>query len=114
MRKPFLLLETVIAMLLIATITSFAAVNVRKVMEKARSFQTERTLERIEEALNYAYISGEGSAEQIEQNCVFFLEKSPFIKDGKRLLRDGWGRPIKIRFNRQTGLFEAKVATTNK
>lgn len=92
-RRSVTLIEIIIVMILIATITGTLAVNFRSSLEKGYAFKTEQGMHKIEGILNIYY------AEHPEemQNCgtldwTKIVMESPLVRQGDTsVLYDGWG-----------------------
>jgi len=92
-RRSVTLIEIIIVMILIATITGTLAINYRGSLEKGHAFKTEQAMHKIEAILNIYF------AEHPEDmsNCTNIEWKkvvmnSPLVRGGESsVLYDGWG-----------------------
>jgi len=100
-RRSVTLVEMIIVMILIATITGALAYNYRGTLEKGKAFKTEQTIKKIETILiihftehpeDRAKLSDESSIRQIIRRSPI----APNLKSGEDPLLDGWGNKMSI------------------
>ncbi len=92
-RRAVTLIEIIIVMILIATITGTLAISYKGTLDKGHAFKTEQGMHKIEAILNIYY------AEHPEEmsNCTSLdwrkiVLDSPLVRPGdKTILYDGWG-----------------------
>ncbi len=95
-KRPVTLIEIMIVIMLIGLIGGALAFNMRGSMDKGRSFKTEQNISRVYDALMMEYAKGEKNLEEIVADPELVLEDCPFIKEGAKLLKDGWGNDLII------------------
>lgn len=95
-KRPVTLIEIMIVILLIGLIGGALTFNMRGSLDKGRVFKTEQNKARIYDAIMLEYAKGENTLEQLTKNPTEVLKNCPFIKEGEKLLKDGWGEPFSI------------------
>ena len=95
-RRSLTLIEMIIVMMLIATITGAIAVNYQSSLDKGRYFATERKIERLK-AIAHIYFAEHPDAigQQINWDYVIAETGLGAGKPGD-LLKDDWGNAFKI------------------
>lgn len=95
-KRAVTLIEIMIVILLIGMIGGALAFNMRGSMDKGRVFKSEQNATRVYDALMMEYAQGELFLPEIIENKEEILNKSPFLKEGAKLLSDGWGQQLSI------------------
>ncbi|MGR3952144.1 MAG: type II secretion system protein [Chlamydia sp.] len=94
-RFSITLIEMIVVMILIATITGALAVNYRESLNEGKAFKTREGIARIEAIITiFIAESAPQDLSNISWNDV--IRNSPLIKDPDAFLRDGWGKPYEI------------------
>lgn len=100
-RRAVTLIEIIIVMILIATITGTLAISYRGTLEKGYAFKTEQGIRKIEAILNIYY------AEHPEDmpNCTTLdwkkiVQESPLVRSGDTtIIYDGWGKLYDVKMD---------------
>lgn len=98
-KRAITLIEMIVVMILIATITGAVAHNYRESLNEGRAFRTKEGIERIQTiiSLYYAEHPEEMDAEnKTNETFANIARQSPLVRDAQEFLRDGWGIPYKI------------------
>ena len=96
-RLAVTLIEMIIVMILIATITGALALNYQKSLDRGRVFATEQKIERLHAILTMYFAQNPGHI-QAEHNWIEIIENSGLAPpNAQDLLKDGWGGPISIK-----------------
>jgi prepilin-type N-terminal cleavage/methylation domain-containing protein len=98
-KRAVTLIEIMIVILLIGLISGALAFNMRGSMDKGRVFKSQQNAIRVYDILMMESAKGELDLEQIVQNKEQILNKSPLVKNGASLLKDGWGKSLEITIN---------------
>lgn len=96
-RRAITLIEMIVVMLLIATITGAIAYNYKESLNQGKVFKTKEGVSRIETILNLALAERPEEADQILNNWQDEVSRSPLVKNPKDFLRDAWGGPFIIK-----------------
>jgi general secretion pathway protein G len=95
-RLAVTLIEMIIVMILIATITGVLAVSYRGMLEKGNAFKTEQRIRRLEAILTTYFMEHPTEAGSNE-NYVSIINNSPLAGEkAEEMVRDGWGKPLEI------------------
>lgn len=98
-KRALTLIEIMVVIALIGIIGSVLGVNMKKSMDKAKTFKAKAHAQKIEDALNIYYAENSESPEDIIANAPMILRESGLFKDDKDVLKDAWGKPIEIVFD---------------
>jgi len=111
-KRSLTLIEMIVVMLLIATITGALAFNYRASLDEGRAFKTREGISRITTILNLALaenpnlrahdIGSEGTWEK----CV---QSSPLAGKGEDMIKDGWGEKYQVTVVEEDGSQTFKV-----
>lgn len=93
-KQAVTLIEIMIVILLIGLIGGALAYNMRGSMDKGKAFKTEQNITRIYDILMMEQATTGKDLPEIVADAAGILDKSPLVKDGHNLLRDGWGGVI--------------------
>lgn len=108
------LLEIMIVIFLIGLISSVVGFNLKGSLDKGKAFKTKQMKEQIQEILTLELAQHpEIISEDIEQNPDKYLKHSPFIKDPKKALLDGWGKPFTIKVKKDSEVVATSSNLTN-
>ena len=115
-RRSVTLVEMIIVMILIATITGALAYNYRGTLNRGRAFTTKQNISRLETIITL-YLAENPGQEQVLRDSraavARVIKSSPLSpKNPDSLLVDGWGKPIKIDFSSDDPL-ETQVIITS-
>jgi type II secretory pathway pseudopilin PulG len=95
-RLAVTLIEMIIVMILIATITGVLAVSYRGMLEKGNAFKTEQRIRRLEAILTTYFMEHPTEVGTID-DYTFIVKNSPLAGEkAEEMLRDGWGKPFEI------------------
>lgn len=96
-KRSVTLIEIMIVILLIGMIGGALAFNMRGSVDKGKVFKSEQNANRVYDVLMMANATGDFELKDISEDSVVenVLKKSPFAKDGEKLLKDAWGEKLK-------------------
>lgn len=107
-RRSVTLVEMIIVMILIATITGALAYNYRGALAKGKAFKTEQTIKKIETILTIHLTEYPEDIEKLSNQD--FLKKiirnspiAPNLKPGENPLLDGWGKEVVVSVDNSDG-----------
>lgn len=114
-RRAITLIEMIIVMLLIATITGAIAYNYKESLNQGKVFKTKESISRIETILNLALAEDPAMASDIQSNWQDFVSRSPLVKDPKSFFTDAWGGNyvVSYKHSEQTGQPYFEVVSEN-
>ncbi len=102
-RRAVTLIEMVIVMILIATITGVLAVSYRRMLEKGNAFKTEQRMHRLEAIIttyimeNPAILENKSGALDKIETWRPAIDESPLAGEkADDMMRDGWGKLFSI------------------
>lgn len=96
-RRYVTLIEMMIVITIIGIIAGALAWNFGGALERGRAFKTETGMERLLTILELAVAEQPGIVvDDIESEWKNLVEQSPFIKDPKTLIYDGWGEEYEV------------------
>ena len=96
-RRAVTLIEMIVVMLLIATITGALAYNYNASLTEGKAFKTRECISRIKTILSIALVENDTmSAQDIASDWKTFVKDSPMAGKGNDLLKDGWGQEYQI------------------
>lgn len=95
-RRSITLIEMIVVMLLIATITGAIAYNYRESLNQGKVFKTKEALSRIETILNLELADRPDAANDIQQHWQDCVKRSPLVKDPNQFLFDAWGAAYQV------------------
>lgn len=96
-RRAITLIEIMIVMFLIALIGGIVAYNVTGALDKGKAFKTEQGMERLRSILEMHLAEYPDDEQDLESRWESFVLRSPLVKNGKELMRDGWGKKYEVR-----------------
>lgn len=94
-------MEIMIVIVLIGLIGSVIGINMKGSLDKGRAFKTKEAIRQIDDIFSLEIAQGT-SAEYILAHQEQILERSGFVKNPKRFLKDGWGVPFNISLDGRT------------
>ena len=97
-KQSLTLLEIMIVIFLIGLIGSVIGYNMKGSLEEGKAFKTRQAQEQIHDILMLEVAKGEDMSRVIGDPEAF-LKHSNLIKDPKKLIVDGWGKPFEITAN---------------
>jgi prepilin-type N-terminal cleavage/methylation domain-containing protein len=104
-KRAVTLIEMIVVMLLIATITGALAYNYKASLEKGKTFKTKEGISRIKTILQLELVDNpEAKADNMINTWPEIVKNSPLA--GSDLTKDGWGDPYHVSYNSATGDFE--------
>src|SRR5262249_45328768 len=95
-RRAITLIEMIIVMLLIATITGAIAYNYRDSLNQGKVFKTREAINRIETILNLALAEEPNNASDIQQDWKKYVKGSPLVRNPNDFYSDAWAGEYKI------------------
>lgn len=106
MRRAITLIEMIVVMILIATITGAVALNYRESLNEGKAFKTQAGMDRLETVLSLYYAEHPGEPVRGgEDEFLNIVSQSPLVRNAKDFIRDGWG--IKYEIAVQTDISSA-------
>lgn len=93
-RHAITLIEMIVVMILIATITGALAYNYRESLNEGKAFKTKEGIARIESIITI-YMA-ENPQDTSISDWEQVIRSSALVKDPDSFLRDGWGYPYQI------------------
>jgi len=96
-KRAITLIEMIVVMLLIATITGALAYNYNASLTEGKAFKTKEGIARIKTILSIAMVeNSEQSPQEIVDNWETFVKNSPMAGKAQDLLKDGWGHSYTV------------------
>lgn len=103
-KRAVTLIEMIVVMLLIATITGALAYNYNASLAEGKAFKTREGISRIRTILALAIAEdNEINPSEIESSWKGLVERSPLAGKSKDLLTDGWGKPYEVHCEERDG-----------
>jgi type II secretory pathway pseudopilin PulG len=99
-KRSVTLIEIMIVLVLIGIIGGALAYNMRGGLERGKKFQTEQNIARVYDILMMEYSKGAQELSKIAANYEEIVQKSEFAKNPDKLLKDGWGKALKIKYDK--------------
>ena len=99
-KRAITLIEIMIVMVLIGIIGGAVAYNMRGALTKGKDFKTDQHKARVYELLMLEYAMGNRSLQEIADSWEDILMKNT-LKNGKELLKDGYGKKFIVHLNEQ-------------
>lgn len=93
-KRSITLIELMIVIFLIGLIGGTLAINMKGSLDKGKEFQTRQNCSRVYDILMMDYATGERSLEEVIADHKNIVENSSFCKEGKKVLKDGWGKNL--------------------
>lgn len=103
-RRAITLIEMIVVMMLIATITGAVAFNYQKSLNEGRAFRTKEGKERVETMISLFFAEHPTEDKNRKGVDAFkqMAKESPLVKNEDDFLKDGWGNYFEIE-TRDTG-----------
>jgi len=98
LKRAITLIEMIVVMILIATITGAVTLNYRKSLNEGRAFRTKEGMERIETMLSLYFAENPDANRSVTDyaELLSIASQSPLVKNPKDFLQDGWGTNYEI------------------
>ncbi len=97
-KRAVTLIEMIVVMLLIATITGALAYNYNASLSEGKAFKTREGISRIKTILALSLAEdNELNPSEIDSQWQSLVQHSPLAGKSKDLLTDGWGKPYEVR-----------------
>jgi len=96
-KQSITLIEIMIVIALIGLISGALAFNMRGSMDQGRVFKTEQNIQRVHDILMMEHAKGDKALSVIVRERTEILDKSPLVKEGSKLLKDAWGKMLKVK-----------------
>lgn len=106
-KRALTLLEIMIVIALIATITAVVGYNMKGSLEKGKAFRTKQAQSQLEDMFQLALSEGE-IAKDILDDPKRVLKRLNLAKNPEQLLKDGWGVPFELKITRDGSTIVAK------
>lgn len=94
-KRSITLIEIIIVMILIASITGALAYNYKKSLDQGRKFRAEQAISRIQTALDMEVAEGNPIQDVVTQ-WQAVIQKSPLINNPKDYFKDPWGEEYRV------------------
>ena len=108
-KNAMTLLEIMVVVFFIGIIASLLAVNIKGTMEKGKAFKTEQAQKQIKDILLLEAAKNDiCDLHKIVKNPKKYLVQSGLVKDADSLLKDGWGQPFELSFQKDDLLVVSK------
>lgn len=95
-KRTLTLIEIMIVIVLIGLIGSVIGVNMKGSLDEGRAFKTRQARQQIRDILMLAVAQGP-TMEEVVAKHEEFLKDSGLVKNPKKFLQDGWGKPFEIK-----------------
>jgi prepilin-type N-terminal cleavage/methylation domain-containing protein len=113
-RRAVTLIEMIVVMLLIATITGALAYNYNASLNEGKVFKTKEGMSRIKTILSMVQSEhSELSGDEVASNWDKLVVQSPLAGKASDLLKDGWGKPYKVSYRSDSDEFEIESEGLN-
>lgn len=116
-KRPVTLIEMMVVITLIGVIAALVGYNMQGVLQKTKIKQTELAIEKIKDILELEISLNPGiNPEDLKKDPKKYLKRSELVKDADKLLKDGWGNPIKVELspNGELSVYSEKLASLNE
>jgi general secretion pathway protein G len=113
-KRALTLIEMIVVMLLIATITGAIAYNYNESLNEGKAFKTREGISRIGTIL--ALELAEDTAlrlEDLEKNWEPIVKRSPLVQNPDKFIVDGWGQHYKV-YIKRTNEKDEIIVESNK
>lgn len=109
-KRAITLIEMIIVMILIATITGAIAYNYRESLNEGKAFKTKEAMSRIETILAIYFAENPEELQKYQQgDWKAIIRMSPLVKNPNDYINDGWGKPYEVIVSNDSGNAEIKV-----
>ncbi len=109
-KRAVTLIEMIVVMLLIATITGALAYNYNASLSEGKAFKTREGISRIKTILALALAEdNQLNPSEIDSSWQSLVQNSPLAGKSKDLLTDGWGKPYEVHCQEKDGEQEITV-----
>lgn len=95
-KRSITLIEMIVVMLLIATITGAIAYNYNESLNEGKAFKTREGIQRIKTILALQIAENPDCIRDIESQWQSYVRSSPLVQNPENFLRDGWGKPYTV------------------
>ena len=96
-RRPITLIEIIVVMFFIATITGVIGYNIHGALEQQKAFTTVESMRQVRNILGMQLASGGVSEDQVTNGeWKAILKHDPLIKSPKKFAKDGWGKDFEV------------------
>jgi general secretion pathway protein G len=114
-RWAITLIEMIIVMILITTITGAIAYNYRESLNEGRAFKTKEGISRIETiVMLHLAEHTEDIANCSSVNWTAVVGDHPLVRGQRDFMRDGWGVPYDIRVERASDTGDVSVSVHSR
>jgi prepilin-type N-terminal cleavage/methylation domain-containing protein len=113
LKRAVTLIEMIVVMILIATITGAVTLNYRKSLNEGRAFRTKEGIDRIETMLSLYFAEHPDANKNVSEysELLNIAANSPLVKNAKDFLQDGWGSNYDISCKENGSDFEILVVS---
>lgn len=94
-KRSLTLIEMIVVMVLIATISGAIAYNYKQSLNEGKAFKSREMKARIQEAINLEIMQHPEKFQGIKENWKTVLKHSPFITENSKL-QGGWGEEFDV------------------
>lgn len=100
-RRAITLIEVMIVMFLIALIAGVVAYNYRGSLDSGKAFTTEQNMSKLRNILDLEAAKTNLDPRAVITNWQELVRRSPLVKSGDSLVKDGWGQPFTVEYDDQ-------------
>ena len=101
-------MEIMIVIFLIGLIGSVIAYNMKGSLDEGRYFKSQQAIKQIQEVLELEIARGV-TAEKVNADPGFYIERSGIVKNVDKVVKDGWGNDFSI-----TATPDGKIEVTSQ
>jgi type II secretory pathway pseudopilin PulG len=94
-KRSLTLIEIMVVIFLIGLVASVVGYNMKGSLDKGKAFKTEQTIEKVRDIL-LMQMDEAPSIDDLICRPEVYLARSPLVKNAQELLKDGWGKRLKI------------------
>lgn len=116
LKRAITLIEMIVVMILIATITGAVTLNYRKSLNEGKAFKTKEGLERVETMLSLYFAENPDANRNITDRptLLSIAAQSPLVKNPEEFLKDGWGENYNIVCSQDENTSEAVIIVSSR
>ena len=110
-KRSITLIEMIVVMLLIATITGAIAYNYNESLNEGKAFKTREGIQRIKTILALEIAENPDAVQEIDTGWQSIVKRSPLVQNPEKFILDGWGKPYSVTLAQSgdDGKFEIQV-----
>lgn len=114
-KRAITLIEMIVVMILIATITGAVALNYRESLNEGKAFRTKEGMDRLETVLALYYAEHPGIPIKDEYEERFrIVSESPLVRNPREFLKDGWGENYEVHIGMQDNSSDLSIEVKSR